>query len=101
MFNDIIYGDVYEHFLNLTFKIQMVFEWAVTYCKFEYLLKADDDVFVNIPSLLEFLRHKDTPKNKLYAGHVNYAGKVLPIGKIQRIKGGILEKDISKVLLRW
>lgn len=81
MFQDVVFGDTVEHFFNLTYKVQMGFEWAVNYCKFEYLLKADDDVFVNLPKLFQFLYDKDTPREKLYAGNVHYAAKVFRAGK--------------------
>ena len=81
MFNDVIFGDTYEHFFNLTFKLQMGFEWSVNYCKFKYLLKADDDVFVNLPKLFAFLYDKETPRSRLYAGNVHYAAKVFRSGK--------------------
>ena len=47
----------------------MLFEWAVTYCNFSFLLKLDDDVFVHIPRVLSFLSAPNTPKKKLYAGN--------------------------------
>lgn len=80
-FSDIIYGDVYESFDNLTFKMQIGFEWAVRYCKFKYLLKTESDVFVNIPKLLQFLLHKDTQKRRLYAGYVQFSAQVMRSGK--------------------
>ena len=33
----------------------MGFEWSVNYCTFNYLLEADDDVFVNTLGLVDFL----------------------------------------------
>lgn len=81
LFQDIIFGDTIEHFFNLTYKVQMGFEWAVKYCNYEYLLKADDDVFVNLPKLFTFLFDKETPRTKLYAGNVHYAAKVFRSGK--------------------
>ena len=50
----------------------MGFEWAVRYCDFEYLLKGDEDVFVNVPRLLAYLNERNTLRTKLYAGNVRY-----------------------------
>ena len=36
-------------------QVEMGFEWANLYCDYDYLLKGDDDVFVNIPRLFAFL----------------------------------------------
>ena len=81
MFDDIIYGDIHEHLNNLTAKIQMGFEWVLTYCNFKYLLKTDDDIFVNVPILFQFLQDKHTERTKLYAGHVQFEARVHRTGK--------------------
>jgi len=59
----------------------MAFEWAARYCSFSFLLKTDDDVFVNTRRLIDVLRLKSTPKKGLYMGKVNHN----PI--VQRGKG--------------
>lgn len=48
----------------------MGFEWVMKYCDFEFFLKVDDDVFVNIFKLLNYLRKFDIFKIKLYFGNV-------------------------------
>jgi len=40
----------------------MCLEWASKYCDFEFLLKADDDVFINPYKVMDYLRKPDTPK---------------------------------------
>ena len=69
VYGDLVRADYYDHYWNQTLKIQMGFEWATRYCKFSFLLKADDDVFVNSVELLSFLSDPmTTPKKKLYMG---------------------------------
>ena len=68
MHRDLIRGAQKEHYYNLTLKTQMGLEWASKYCDFQYLLKADDDVFVNPYLLTDYLRKPVTPKTKLYTG---------------------------------
>ena len=69
VYGDLVRADYYDHYWNQTLKIQMGFEWATRYCKFSFLLKADDDVFVNSAELLSFLSDPmTTPKKKLYMG---------------------------------
>lgn len=46
----------------------MGFEWASRYCNFSFLLKVDDDVFVNMSALLSNLTNPSMPKYKLYMG---------------------------------
>ena len=50
----------------------MGFEWATKFCDFEYLLKTDDDFFVDVRNTFKFLSVPDIPKNRLYAGRVHF-----------------------------
>ena len=81
IYGDMIRADYYEHYWNQTFKIQMAFEWAARYCKFSYLLKADDDVFVNSKRLLDVFKLKTTPTRGLYMGKLNHNPFVQRKGK--------------------
>lgn len=78
---DVIRGDYFEHYWNQSLKIEMGFEWAVRYCNFSFLLKADDDVFVQTPDLVTFLNQPSTPKKRLYLGKVEYSPPVRRYGK--------------------
>ena len=66
---DLIRADHYEHYWNQTLKIQMAFEWASTYCNFSFLLKMDDDTFVNVKRLISVLAKLEIPNERLYMGH--------------------------------
>ena len=70
MYNDLIRGAHRENYKNLTLKTQMGLEWAAKYCDFQFLLKADDDVFVNPYRLMDYLGNLDTSKSELYLGDV-------------------------------
>ena len=67
-FGDLIRADYFDDYWNQTLKIQMGFEWASRYCNFSFLLKVDDDVFVNMSALLSNLTNRSMPKYKLYMG---------------------------------
>lgn len=55
-YNDIIQGDFVDHYWNLTYKGIMGLKWIAKYCAHaHYILKIDDDVFVNIFPLLREL----------------------------------------------
>lgn len=69
-YGDMIRADYYEHYWNQTLKIEMGFEWAARYCSFTFLLKADDDVFINPPAVIEVLNRTTTPRQNLYMGYV-------------------------------
>ena len=78
---DLIRGAQKENYYNLTLKTQMGLEWASKYCDFQYLLKADDDVFVNPYLLMDYLRKPNTPKTKLYTGACRYGNRPFRGGK--------------------
>lgn len=80
-YGDIIRGDYYEHYWNQSFKIEMGFEWAARYCNFSFLLKADDDVYVNTKDLTLLLQNPSTPLKRLYMGKVQFRAKVRRYGK--------------------
>ena len=81
VYGDMIRADYYEHYWNQSLKIQMAFEWAARYCNFSYLLKADDDIFVNSKRLLDVLQLKSTPKKSLYMGKLHHNPFVQRDGK--------------------
>ena len=68
MHGDLIRGAQKEHYRNLTLKTQMGLEWASKYCNFQFLVKADDDVFVDPHMMINHLKKPDTPKTNLYTG---------------------------------
>ncbi|XP_065649739.1 UDP-GlcNAc:betaGal beta-1,3-N-acetylglucosaminyltransferase 7 [Hydra vulgaris] len=78
---DIIICDFFEDFYQLSFKVEAAFEWAHIYCSYEYLLKSDDDVYVNLFNLFELLVNKDTPKKNLYLGYHHQQPRVSRSGK--------------------
>ena len=80
-FGDLVRGKYYEHYWNQTLKVQMGFEWAARYCKFSFLLKMDDDVFVNMKALVSLLSDPNTPNEKLYMGNHYAHAHVLRYGK--------------------
>ncbi|KAL9950774.1 hypothetical protein ACROYT_G043332, partial [Oculina patagonica] len=67
---DLVRADYYDHYWNQTLKIQMGFDWAARYCKFSFLLKTDDDVFVNAEKLVSFLGEPTVPKKAVFMGLV-------------------------------
>ncbi|RZC32725.1 Galactosyl T domain containing protein [Asbolus verrucosus] len=55
-YGDLIQGSFYDAYRNMTYKHVMVFKYAIYHCpQAKYILKTDDDVFVNIPLMMNFL----------------------------------------------
>ena len=71
-YKDMIFGNLTDTFYTLSVKVIVGFEWATKYCDFDFLLKTDDDVFVNIPNVFKFLSEPDIPRHRLYAGNVHF-----------------------------
>jgi len=55
-YRDLVQGNFLESYRNLTYKHVMGLKWTAYCCPgARYVLKTDDDVFVNCPALLDFL----------------------------------------------
>lgn len=56
MFQDLIQGNFFDAYRNMTYKHTMALKWFVYNCpKLKYLIKTDDDVFVNTPAVYDLL----------------------------------------------
>lgn len=56
-YNDIIQEKFHDTYNNLTLKSVMMLKWVTSNCaQAKYLMKTDDDMFVNIPALLKTLQ---------------------------------------------
>jgi len=115
-FGDLVRADYYDHYWNQTLKVQMGFEWAARYCKFSYVLKVDDDTFVDTKALISLLNEPNTPREKLYMGKLWSHARVrrgdedkwaIPIGEYINIEypdycagfGFVLSADVLHVLV--
>lgn len=65
-FNDIIQGNFIDSVENRIYKHAMTFKWFSNNCgEADYLIKIDDDVFMNVPAVIEYLRSKETNKSDI------------------------------------
>ncbi|XP_075042438.1 beta-1,3-galactosyltransferase 9 [Mixophyes fleayi] len=68
---DIVQGIFLDTHPNETFKTIMMMEWVVTFCpNARFILKADQQVFVNVESLVGFLLSLETHTDDIYTGRV-------------------------------
>ncbi|XP_020279121.1 beta-1,3-galactosyltransferase 1-like isoform X2 [Pseudomyrmex gracilis] len=95
-YNDIVQERFLDTYNNLTLKSVMMLKWVMSNCdQTKYLMKTDDDMFVNIPLLLQTLHSKPKtetllgslicnarpildPKNKWYMPKYMYSEKTYP-----------------------
>ena len=70
-FQDIVYGNYKDTYKNLTRKILVGLKWIKRFCsKSEYILKADDDVYVHIPRLVESLKRNPAGQHGAVYGKI-------------------------------
>uniref|UniRef100_A0A1B0GLG6 Hexosyltransferase n=1 Tax=Lutzomyia longipalpis TaxID=7200 RepID=A0A1B0GLG6_LUTLO len=56
VFGDVVQGSFVDSYRNLTYKHAMALKWGSEECpQARYVFKADDDIFINIPALCDFL----------------------------------------------
>lgn len=65
MYGDLIRGNFIDSYNNLTLKTISSLEWTDQHCSSaKYILKTDDDMFINVPKLLNFLKQLEKRKEK-------------------------------------
>ncbi|KAF4790227.1 beta-1,3-galactosyltransferase 4-like protein [Turdus rufiventris] len=70
---DILQGDFDDSYANLTRKTLLLLRWARACCAAApFLLKADDDVFVNVPAVATYLTTWPAAPPRLYLGRVHW-----------------------------
>ncbi|KZC12529.1 Beta-1,3-galactosyltransferase 1 [Dufourea novaeangliae] len=66
-YNDVIRGKFLDSYSNLTLKTISTLEWVDSYCStVKFLLKTDDDMFINVPRLQSFAMKHAKNKNVIF-----------------------------------
>ena len=98
LYRDIIKEDFLDVYSNLTYKTIMGFKWAATKCGVaKAVLKTDDDMYINVPNVLNIVRNNFSSlqtniigscvqravpirwqKSKYFASINSYPGKLYP-----------------------
>ena len=77
-FNDIVQGNFYEAYRNLTYKHLMGLKWATENCRdSSFIVKQDDDIVVNIYDIIDKITTLKSQGADVFAGHVFRNMKVI------------------------
>ena len=98
-YGDIVQGTFLDTYRNLTHKALLGLRWVTENCKqAHFVLKVDDDVVINTPSLVKLLTNKYTRVNRTI-----YCAEVRPKGKSFIHRGGKykVEKTQFPYMTRW
>lgn len=77
---DIIQGDFYEDYHNMTLKSLLGLKWVSQFCpSVKYVIKSDDDMIINLPHLLAVLSKTNMTRSIL--GPYNENSRVMRRGK--------------------
>lgn len=68
----ILLDNIVDNYQNLALKTMRTLEWVYQNCESYFVLKTDDDCFVNKNNLLEFLQRQGV-EDDLYAGRVQWS----------------------------
>lgn len=95
LYEDLIQQDFVDTFHNLTIKLLLQLGWKHAHCRHaRFLMSADDDIFIHLPNLIDYLREVDR------AGVKDFW-----VGKVHRGAPPIRRKDskyyVSKEMYPW
>ncbi|EDO33345.1 predicted protein, partial [Nematostella vectensis] len=70
--SDIVFGDFEDSYSNLYKKMVLGIRWAHTFCTADYILKTDDDCYINAHALITWLDsyHMVNASQPLYTGRL-------------------------------
>lgn len=67
IYGDIVRSNSLDSYNNLTLKSISMLEWTNSYCSLaKFLLKVDDDMFINIPRLVRFMQNHWNDQRQIY-----------------------------------
>ena len=99
---DMLIGSFSDSYRNLTYKVLTGFHWTVYECKPKFVLKTDDDCFVNVNILVPFLQYYFTQESQhqedpslLYVGNVFQETKALEVIRHSESKWAVSREEYA------
>ncbi|ESP02442.1 hypothetical protein LOTGIDRAFT_138436 [Lottia gigantea] len=96
VYRDILLGSYIDSYRNLTYKVLNAFSWSKTYCPINFVLKTDDDCFVNTKLLYQFLITYNDKTTDLYAGNIFMEDSNRPVIRNELNKWHVAEDTYSR-----
>lgn len=82
VYGDILQANFTDSYYNLTVKMLLALKWISQHCNdIQYMLKVDEDVFLNVPFLVRFLQVQHVYRNGQVFGHIHKDKEVLRKGR--------------------
>ena len=99
-YGDIILGNFIDNMQNLTEKSIMSMAWANRFCKPMYMYKGDDDVFVNVNLLYNFMQTqaRSNRLTRFWIGRVDGSALARRVVRKKNHKYYVSEKDYPQKL---
>ncbi|XP_071551801.1 beta-1,3-galactosyltransferase 4-like isoform X2 [Panulirus ornatus] len=94
MYHDLILADFVDSYHNLSYKAVTALHWLTEYCRRpRYVVKTDDDIFVNIFALSRFLNYtyNFSRKRGSYMKHTH--AQVTTHGNIKELSGNLTSEE--------
>ena len=90
---DLLIGNYLDSYRNLTLKVIPGFTWSVNHCPCSYIVKTDDDCFVNAGLLYAFLLHHNPLARGLFVGNIVNDKSKLKVNRGPRNRWAVSHKD--------
>ncbi|MEE6475224.1 hypothetical protein FKM82_010658 [Ascaphus truei] len=68
-FQDIIFVDVVDTYRNVPSKLLNFYRWTVEFTSFEFLLKTDDDCYIDMDNVFNTIDHKKLERSNTWWGN--------------------------------
>lgn len=92
-YEDILLTEFFDSYRRLSHKTLLALKWANSRCLPKYMLKTDDDCYVNIPNILDYLT--SYPFKDLYTGRIQW---FMPANRNKSSKFYTSEKEYNKLV---
>ncbi|XP_045163387.1 beta-1,3-galactosyltransferase 1-like [Mercenaria mercenaria] len=98
LYRDILKEDFIDTYKNQTLKTIMGFKWIANYCRTaKYVMKSDDDTFINVPNILNYIKNSGKGLQTQLVGSCRNDG---PIRELDS-KWYASEQDYKQSLYPW